>query len=160
MLGDEDIADLTDATALGNQPGELLRAVERVGRRTIGQALFTVMRFDERAMEVERLYSSDRAAYPVGGRKQKRDTAWRRHVLLEKHVFVGEGAEAIRAAFDDHDRILGLGLLSVINVPVVFAGECRGTVNFLFNRASLTPSDASTARLLSLVALPAVMWTG
>jgi GAF domain-containing protein len=160
MLAEEDIAELAAAAALRNQPYELLRAVELIGRRTIRQALFTVMRFYDRTMEVERLYSSDAAAYPVGGRKQKRDTAWGRHVLLEHRVFVGEGAQAIRASFDDHDRILGLGLLSVINVPVVFDGQCRGTVNFLCSRAALSPADVSTTRLLSLLAAPALIRTG
>jgi GAF domain-containing protein len=135
-----------------------LGAIERVGAATIGQALFTVMRFDEATMEVERLYSSDPQAYPVGGRKRKRHTAWGAQVLTGRRVFVGEGEEAIRAAFDDHPLILGLGLRSVINVPVVVADRCYGTLNFLCERGSLSQEDVATARLLALVAAPVLAW--
>ncbi len=37
---------------------------------------FTVMRHLAASNEVERIYSSNPAAYPVGGRKQKQGTSW------------------------------------------------------------------------------------
>jgi GAF domain-containing protein len=152
MLTPEQVARLAAAAASADQPGTLLQAIEGVGAATIGQSLFTAMRFDEAAMEVERLYSSDPQAYPVGGRKRKRETAWGMHVLIGRRVFVGEGEEAIRSAFDDHPLILGLGLRSVVNVPVVAGGRCRGTLNFLCKRPTLSQSDVALAGLLSLVA--------
>lgn len=152
MLGPEQVAELAAAAASPGQPGTLLSAIERAAAATIRQSLFTAMRFDEAAMEVERLYSSDPRAYPVGGRKRKRDTAWGAHVLAGRRVFVSEGEEAIRSAFDDHPLILGLGLRSVVNVPIVVADRCHGTLNFLCERASLSPQDVATAKLLALVA--------
>ncbi|HEX8168291.1 MAG TPA: GAF domain-containing protein [Beijerinckiaceae bacterium] len=157
MLTSEQVAQLAAAAAGAEQPGTLLNAIERVGAATIGQSLFTAMRFDEAAMEVERLYSSDPQAYPPGGRKKKRETAWGAHVLTGRRVFVGEGEEAIRAAFDDHPLILSLGLRSVVNVPVVVAGRCHGTLNFLCRRASLSQDDVATASLLALAAAPVMM---
>jgi hypothetical protein len=156
VLSADQIEDLAAAAASPEQPSALLQGIGRVGAATIGQALFTAMRFDEDAMEVERLHSSDPAAYPLGGRKRKRDTAWGRHVLIERRVFVGEGEEAIRAAFDDHALILGLGLRCVINVPVVFAARCHGTLNFLATRAAVSSEDVAPARLLALIAAPAL----
>ena len=106
-------------------------------------------------MRVVRLYSSNPEAYPPGGSKDKAGTAWGRHVLQERQVFIGEGEDAIREFFDDHDAIRALGLRSVINVPVVYGGACLGTVNFLMPRPAVSDADEHAARLAGLLALPA-----
>jgi hypothetical protein len=157
MLACAQICRIAEGAAGRAQPHDLLSAIEMVGRETVGQSLFTVTRFDARIFEVERLYSSDPAAYPLGGRKKKRDTAWGRQVLIERRPFLGEGAEAIRAAFDDHELILGLGLRSAINMPVVFAAECLGVVNFLCPGTRITDAAAADAHLLSVIATPAFL---
>ena len=69
---------------------------------------------------------------------------------------MGEGEDAIQAFFDDHAAIQALGLRSVINVPVVLDGACLGTLNFLMPRPAVSASNLHTARLLGLVALPAL----
>lgn len=138
------------------QPGALLGAIARIAESVVGAALVTAMRFDEDAMAVERVFSSDPRAYPVGGRKRKRDTAWGRHVLIERRQFVGEGEAAIRAAFDDHAVILGLGLRAAINSPVVFGGRCLGTLNVLTRRDRVTADEAALCGHLALLALPAL----
>jgi hypothetical protein len=133
-------------------PDALFAALAEVAAETIGCALFTVMRFDATAGEVERLYSTNLEAYPVGGRKAKRDTPWARQVLGECRIFVGAGDAAIRGAFDDHEKILALGLHSIINVPVVRAGTCAGTVNFLMPRDVVAPADVVIAEELGRIA--------
>ncbi|MDO9503230.1 GAF domain-containing protein [Falsiroseomonas sp.] len=151
-----DAAGLAAFTAAAREarPLALLQAADAVGRRAMGHRLCTAMRFDAAAMTVRRLYSSDNAAYPVGGAKPKRDTAWGRHVLLRREVFVGEGAEAITEYFDDHALILGLGLRSIVNVPVLYAGACLGTVNFLWAEDRVAPGWRSLAELLGLLVAP------
>jgi hypothetical protein len=111
-------------------------------------------------MRVVRLYSSNPQAYPPGGSKDKRGTAWGRHVLLERKLFIGEGTDAIREFFNDHDAIRELGLRSVINVPVVYGQACLGTVNFLMPREALSADDIAAARLAGLLALPAFLMLG
>ena len=148
---------LRQAAAATGQPQALLVAIGRVAEEAMGCALFTVMRFHEDAMEVERLYSTDTAAYPLGGRKTKRDTPWGRHVLTERKVFVGEGEAAIRAAFDDHATIFGLGLRSIINVPAVYGDVCFGTLNFLKRKATMSADDVAVATALALIAAPALL---
>lgn len=134
-----------------------LQAVDAYARAALGHALCTVNRYDADAMRVVRLYSSNPQAYPPGGSKDKRGTSWGRHVLLEQQVFVGEGEAAIREFFNDHDAIRDLGLQSVINIPVVYAGACLGTVNFLMPRAKVSEADVDHARLAGLLALPAFL---
>jgi len=144
-----------EAAARSGAPHALLAAVDAVARDASGHGLLTAMRFDAAAMTVRRIWSSAPEAYPVGGAKPKRDTAWGRQVLLQRQVFVGEGAAAIRAHFADHDVILGLGLNSIVNVPVVVRGECRGTLNILWAAERVAAAQVALARLLGLLAAPA-----
>lgn len=106
-------------------------AVENAANKFIGQVLFTVMAFDERAMQVQRIYSNNPEAYPPGGKKDKRETQWGRHVLQKGRPFIGLNSEDIRANFNDHELIMGLGLGSVLNVPVRVCGRTIGTMNLL-----------------------------
>ena len=143
------------AAARTADPMALITAVDAVGREATGHALCTAMRFDAAAMTVQRIWSSDPSAYPVGGAKPKRDTEWGRQVLLEGQVFVGEGAAAIAAHFDDHALIAALGCASIVNIPVMLRGECRGTLNLLWRDTTVPPARRAMAELLGLLATPA-----
>lgn len=129
-------------------------AIDQWAKPVLQQALFTVNRFDAENMAVVRLYSSDPISYPPGGSKQKRGMPWGEHVLLKHQIYVGEGPEAIRESFNDHMAILGLGLQSVINVPVVLGGCCLGTVNFLMREPHLHETHVSFAQLAAQLAAP------
>ena len=139
------------AAARDASPLALLRAADAVARDATGRGLCTAMRFDAAAMTVQRIYTSAPDAYPLGGAKPKRDTDWGRQVLLEKRVFVGQGEAVIRTHFPDHAVILGLGLLSVVNVPVVVRGDCLGTLNLLWPDATVPPDHVALAELLGLL---------
>ena len=113
----EDFAALAAALRAPEQPLRICEALEKVSGEVIGHRLFTVMRFHGAQSEVERIYSNMPSAYPAGGRKKKKDTAWAGHVLGDMKVFRGTDADDIRSAFDDHTTILGLGLGSVLKHP-------------------------------------------
>ncbi|EFH12467.1 GAF domain-containing protein [Teichococcus cervicalis] len=146
-----ELHQLEAALAETGQPLAALRALEALARPRLGHALCTAMRFDAASMTVQRLYSSDPAAYPPGGQKPKRDTAWGRQVLLEGRPFLGEGEAAIRGAFDDHALILGLGLRSVLNLPIRLGGRCLGTLNFLWREEHVPAGRRATAQALALM---------
>jgi hypothetical protein len=151
------LPDLIDAfEAAGRDAGPLprIRMADRLGRELAGQQLCTAMVFDPGAMTVQRIYSSRPDEYPVGGRKPKRDTAWGRQVLLEGRRFEGEGEDAIRAHFTDSAVILGLGLRSIVNLPILRNGRCAGTLNMLWPEPLLRPDRVAAARLLALLAAP------
>lgn len=147
---------IAQAAAAPGQPGGLLGGIARIAATSLGAGLVTAMRFDEDAMEVERVFSSDPGAYPIGGRKRKRDTPWGRQVLVERRPFIGEGEAAIRDAFDDHALILGLGLRSCVNIPIVFGGRCLGTLNVLTRRDRVTAEEVALCRDLARLATPAL----
>lgn len=122
--------------AIGSEQSAMAKfaAAELAANAAIGHRLFTIMAFHADSVEVERLYSSNQEAYPPGGRKQKRDTAWGQQVLERGEPYIGSTANDIRANFNDHDVILGLGLESVLNIPVKFEGQTIGTMNLLHDK--------------------------
>src|SRR3954470_13665544 len=99
MLSPSDIDALSAAAAVS--PHAAFEAIHAIAARRLGASLVTAMRHDEPNATVERLYSSNPAAYPVGGKKLKRDSDWSRHVLVEQRVLLCAGDAAIRAAFTD-----------------------------------------------------------
>ncbi len=130
--------------------GDVFRAAEQTAQTLIGHRLFSVMAFDANRMEVRRCFSSDPDNYPTGGRKKKRATDWGRHVLEEGRVFIGSGEGDIRRSFDDHEVIIGLGLYSVLNIPVKRLGKTVGTMNLLGRATPYDLSDASTGALIAM----------
>jgi len=155
MLGPDDI----DALAAGaaKSPAALFAAIAAVAARRVGAGLVTAMRHDEAASTVERVYSSNEQAYPVGGRKVKKESDWSRHVLVEHQVLVSAGDDAIRKHYNDHAIIFGLGLHSCVNVPLVSNGKCVGTLNVLRAEAEWSKEQVALARALGLAALAGVL---
>ncbi len=158
MVSSKEWLPAVDALAGAAAQGDglaMLAAIDSLAYASLTHTLCTINRYDAEAMRVVRLYSSNPAAYPPGGSKDKRGTDWGRHVLQEQRVFVGEGADAIRQAFDDHAAIAALGLRSIINVPVVLRQTCLGTVNFLMRGEQVLPGQVGAARLAALQAATA-----
>ena len=151
MLGRDDIEAL--AAGAATSPASLFAAIAAIAARRVDAGLVTAMRHDEAASTVERIYSSNEAAYPVGGRKVKQESDWSRHVLTEHRVLVSAGDEAIRRHYNDHAIIFGLGLHSCVNVPLVSGGKCIGTLNVLRPQAEWREDDVMLARSLGIAAL-------
>jgi len=145
----DDLYALTQAQRAADQPRATCEALESLSAQVIGHRLFTVMLFDSTRSEVQRIYSNMPAAYSPGGRKQKKATAWADHVLRDMKVFLGNGPDDIRSVFDDHETILGLGLGSVLNVPVVYGGRCLGTMNLLHEAGWYRPEDEHMGVMLA-----------
>ena len=99
-------------------------------QRRFGWKLFTAMRYLASG-EVERVHTSNPEAYPLAGRKPRRDTPWSRQVLVRGEPYYANDAAGIRFAFEDAEKILGLGLGAVMNVPVKSEDRVLGTLNFL-----------------------------
>src|SRR5215467_2762581 len=99
LLSIEDVADLLALAAESADPGSVFRAVERIAAETIGWRLFTILRHVEADRAVERLYSSDPTAYPIGGRKPLAKIG-ASHAALEKgEAFLAARKDDVRKAF-------------------------------------------------------------
>src|SRR5947209_4246164 len=151
----EDIDMLSAAAA--QSPAALFAAIAEIAARRVNAGLVTAMRHDEAASTVERIYSSNEAAYPVGGRKVKQESDWSRHVLVEHRVLVSAGDDAIRRHYNDHAIIFGLALHSCVNVPLVSSGKCIRTLNVLRADKQWSEEDVALVRVLGLAALAGVL---
>jgi hypothetical protein len=130
--------------------------IGRFAQQRFGWTLFTAMRYLPESDEVERVHTSDAAAYPLGGRKRKRDTEWSRKVLVHGEPNFAADADALRAAFDDAEKILALGIGTLINVPVRDAADGRviGTLNFGREPGGYTAGHVAPALALAALAAP------
>jgi GAF domain-containing protein len=154
---------LCDGLARAVDPGEALAHVEAARLALLGPGLLTVNLVAARPaaaggeFQLRRGWSSHPADYPVGGAKRKPPTPWTQQLLVRGEVFIGEGEGALAAAFDDATRIMAMGLRSVINVPLLVAGECRATFNVLGPQPHWTSQEVAAVRLLALLARPFVL---
>ena len=151
MLDKDDIEALSAGAA--KSPAALFAAIADAARQRVDAGLVTAMRHDEAAATVERIYSSNEQAYPVGGRKVKQESDWSRHVLTDHRVLVSAGDDLIRKHYNDHAIIFGLGLHSCVNVPLVSHGKCIGTLNVLRAQAAWRENDIALVRALGIAAL-------
>jgi hypothetical protein len=140
-----DLSRLADVSATAADPMALFVEVDRLVGAVIGHKLFTMMRVHEATAEVERIYSSNTVAYPVGGRKQKRGTPWSR-VVLDR----GE-------AFADHELIASLGIGAIMNVPLAWRGRRLGTMNISHEAGWFTDADAHAGRLIAAFVVPSLL---
>ncbi len=143
--------------------GEAMVAVNEASVLILGKGLLTV-NVDAAEpgtpageIRLRRIWSSDPAAYPVGGGKTKTRTPWTRHLIEEAQVFVGEGDEVLATVFDDHARIAALGLHAIVNVPIVENGRCVATFNLLGSRSTWASREVLAIRMLALLASPHVL---
>jgi hypothetical protein len=144
-------------------PGGSERAMQladKAADELIGHRLFTALVVHHDTMEVERLYSSMPAAYPVQGRKKKRATWWGGHVIEQGLPFVGTGPADLEKAFADHALIKSLGLNCVINMPLVYGGKTHGTVNILHAGAHYRETQIPLFRVIASTLLPVMLTAG
>jgi len=145
----DDLGRLAALAARKHEPTELYGAVDRLVQEVIGHKLFTMMRVHEATAEVERIYSSNTTAYPVGGRKAKRGTPWSRVVLDRGEVFVARNPDEVREAFSDYEVIFGLGIGSIMNIPLGYDGRRLGTMNISHDAGWFTEQHAAAGRLIA-----------
>ena len=99
-------------------------------QRKVGHGLFTVSRALPGGHEVERIFTTNSAVYPVHGRKPVDQTDWTR-MMQRGECFVANRPEDFGEHFFDLSTIVALGLGAVINVPVQHENRLLGTLNLL-----------------------------
>ncbi len=136
--------------AADDQPETAFRGMAELTDRLVGVRLFTLMTFDPQTRGARRIYSNRPNAYPVFGTKPVNDTHWTACVLDRHETFVANTIEAVAEVFYDYELIRSLGCESVINVPVIVAGEILGTVNCLHEAGYYTPERVAASEDLKL----------
>jgi len=143
-------ADATDTDAFFTVLSEALDAV-------FGHKLLTAMTYNRDSGDTERFYSSNPAAYPVGGRKHPQPGAWMHRLFIEGKPYIGYNASDIRAFFEDHELILSLGCESILNLPVRHGGRAIGTINLLHEARWYGKDDIPLGEIFAALAAPAFL---
>ena len=159
-LSIEDVAHLIALAGQSADPGLVYRAVQRIAAETIGWRLFTILRHVEADQAVERLHSSDVAAYPVGGRKPLAKIGASHAALEAGEAVLAATKEEVRRAFFDHELIFSLGITAILNVPIRHAGRHLGTLNLCGTEGMYGAADIARAKILAGLLVPAMSAVG
>ena len=119
------------STAETGTPDQIFTALEALVQTEVGAIIFSCSTFDLVAGQSRRIYTNMPKVYPVSGLKEIIPNSWTRQVLDQRKTFVANTLDEIRQVFPDHAIIGSLGCGSVVNMPVVLAGQFLGTVNVL-----------------------------
>jgi len=151
------LSEVAVALTRAGQPEATFLALDRALAATLGHRLFTMLLHHDDTRESERIYTNQPHAYPVGGRKPLRDTAWARQVIGERRAFIGRTARDIETHFPDHALIASLGCASIVNLPVVWNGRLLGTINLLHEERWYDDGDVPIRLLFAALAVPAYL---
>ena len=132
------------------KPIELFEKLHSLCQFTIGVKLFTCSRFDTAAGRAERIFSSNRDAYPLSGLKDIVPNRWTRIVLDEQRPFVSSTKKDIREVFPDYKKIEALGLGAAINLPIFVQGKILGTLNLLDSENAYSPNTLNEMEPISV----------
>lgn len=146
------------ALGTARAPGEAYGALQRLAQAIVGARLFTVMTVDMSAMLARRAYTSHPVEYPASGTKPIEMNDWFEIVHGRHESFVANRLEEIDRVFPDAALIGQLGCGSVMNLPILCAGELVATVNMLDAPEHFTPPRVALAeREIGLPALAALL---
>ena len=132
-------------------------AIDALVVRLYDRRLFTALNHLIETAEVERLYSSDTATYPVGGRKQKKDTHWGKKTLDEGELYICHTAADIERTFFDHALIFSLGVGGMVNVPVMLTGRCIASLSISAADDRFSEADAPQLGVIAGLTLPLIL---
>jgi hypothetical protein len=155
-----DVAAIIERSTEGAESAEVYREIERISQECVGWRLLTILRYVEADGAVERLYSSDEKAYPVGGRKPL-DKIATSHAAMEKgEVFLAATREEVGRAFFDHELIFSLGIGSILNAPIRHGGCRLGTLNLCGEEGAYGSAEVASARILAGLIVPCLLRAG
>ena len=136
------------------QPEPLFEAFDRLCAERLSHLLFTILAWAPERNDVQRLYSSRPAEYPLLGRKAMGPTAWGELVLKRGETWIGRNAADIRWAFPDHELIARLGCAACINAPVRWDGRVLGVVSVLGPEGAYDEADLRGLETIAPLLVP------
>ena len=104
-----------------------------------------------------RIGTSNTRDFPIGGFDPIDDSAWNRRIFGEKKPIIGDDVPGMTAFIPETGHLVAMGYGATACVPIVIAGEVRGTVNFLGDSGIF--SADTLARITSLLPIAALIFT-
>jgi len=142
------VDDLTLITSVWEKTNTASAAFAELARCLLanpGYRILSVSRWEPTSQHLHRVFSTDEAVYPVGGRKQKLPSEWSDVVLKAMKPHISPDIETIRRHFDDHRLIESIGISAILNIPIVDGTNCLGTMNLLRSSGSYAQTDIDRA---------------
>jgi GAF domain-containing protein len=153
----EDAAGVLRLSADAADAGEVYARVDALVRETVGYKLLTVLRFVEQTQEVERLYSSDPNAYPVGGRKQLATINKDHSLAASGQIFLAANPDEVKRTFPDYELIFSLGVGAILNAPIRHMGRRLGTLNCCGTANAYGEEEIAAATILANLLAPTLL---
>lgn len=142
------------ASTAGGCSSEAFETVERISAETIGWRMMTVLQYVEAEGVVVRAHSSDRAKYPIGGRKRLADYTANHAAMEGGDVFLAATADDVRRVYADHEALFALGITAILNTPIRLGNRRLGTLNLCGTSGSYGPAAVATAKVLAGLLVP------
>lgn len=153
----KDVADVLALSASSLEPLPVFRAVDALAQETVGYRLLTVFRPIEVTAELERVYSSDPATYPIGGRKALAAINRDPELARRGEIFLAATPEEVSRTYPDRALLARLGIGAILNVPVRHGGRWLGTLNCAGETNSYGPQEIAAARVLADLLAPTLL---
>jgi len=145
-------ATLRAALAAGPQP--YIAELAKLFTALPGVTTMTILATAPDRSIVHRIGTSDAAGFPLGGFDPIDDGPWSRRIFVERLPVIGNTSAEMARYIPETAELEAAGFGSTICVPVIVAGEVRGTVNLLGAAGVFTPDVlAAVDALLPLAAL-------
>lgn len=153
----DSLAAVAHAWRDADQPRATFEAAGVAFAEQIGFGLYTVTHILPGGREVERLHSTNPAAYAVGGRKPVIPNAFREQMFGSGIPFLGRAPADFSPYFPDHAFIVSLGLGCVINLPLFFGGAALGSINLLDREGAYDTHHVAPALAIAQMVVPALI---
>jgi hypothetical protein len=117
--------------ALAKGPDAILALIAERLKAGPGCDLFTVLVPHASGTRLDRLYSTNHRQYPLGAADEVKDDPWFRRLFDEKQPIVANTMEEIGTWIPDYSIFIEQNYFSLLNLPVIFAGETIGLINIM-----------------------------
>jgi hypothetical protein len=137
-------SDFTPAIESG--PQAILSRLAEELKAGPGYDLFTILAPHENGKRLDRLYSTNHTQYPLGAADVVKDDLWFRRLFVDKLPIVANTLPEIGEWLPDYQIFVEQNYSSLLNLPVVFAGQTIGLINMMagdnhFDPPALTRID-------------------
>lgn len=157
---DLSLQDIATIVALTNEKADrqiVYKAVEKIAAETCGWVLLTTLKYNEAEQVVERVHSSNEAAYPLGGKKPLSKITKSHQQMESGEVFLASDRPAVKETFFDHELIFSLGITAILNSPIRHAGKRLGSLNFCGEEGMYGETETRNAKILAGLLVPCLL---
>lgn len=144
--------------ALADGPMAILERLAERLKAEPGYDLFTVLAPHSSGTRLDRLFSTNHQQYPLGPADEVKDDLWFRRLFDEKLPIVANTMEEIGAWIPDYAIFIEQNYFSLLNLPVVFAGQTIGLINVMGGANHF--DDAALAEIQNTIPVAALAILG